>query len=437
MGVKACLVNPWVYDFAAFDYWAKPLGLLRTGSYLRDMGFEVSLLDCLDMNHPGMKTCFTPKQMGFGRVEYYREEIEKPGPLKGIIPRKYKRYGWPEKLFISELEKKYDTDIFFVSSMMTYWYPGVWRAIDLIRKIQPSAKIVLGGIYSRLCRVHAEKAGADCIINNKLELDRFLRDVTGIKPDHASEHYPCFDLYNSPGYIVISASSGCPDRCSYCASGILDPEYIKKDIDHVCNQIKHWADNYNVRDFAFYDDALLHKSEEHFIPLMKKIMAMTTGLRFHTPNGLHVRHLTPSVAAIMKVSGFRTIRLSLESSDDRFHQRHGAKVSSSEFETGVTNLTDAGYRPEELDIYVIAGLPGQKATDVKKTINFAKGFGLKPRIAEYSPVPGTRLFHEAAKTSPFDLSGEPLFHNNTILPCRSADFSIDDLNELKAFAAQN
>ena len=26
------LVNPWIHDFAAYDFWAKPLGLLTLGA---------------------------------------------------------------------------------------------------------------------------------------------------------------------------------------------------------------------------------------------------------------------------------------------------------------------------------------------------------------------------------------------------------------------
>jgi len=25
---KVLIINPWIYDFAAYDYWFKPLGLL-------------------------------------------------------------------------------------------------------------------------------------------------------------------------------------------------------------------------------------------------------------------------------------------------------------------------------------------------------------------------------------------------------------------------
>jgi len=43
------LVNPWIHDFAAYDFWMKPLGLLYVGAILRAAGYEVGLLDCLDL----------------------------------------------------------------------------------------------------------------------------------------------------------------------------------------------------------------------------------------------------------------------------------------------------------------------------------------------------------------------------------------------------
>ena len=47
------LVNPWIHDFAAYDFWAKPLGLLALAALLRSHGLSVSYIDCLDRFHPG------------------------------------------------------------------------------------------------------------------------------------------------------------------------------------------------------------------------------------------------------------------------------------------------------------------------------------------------------------------------------------------------
>ena len=42
------LINPWIYDFTAYDFWSKPLGLLYIGSILREQGYGVSYIDCMD-----------------------------------------------------------------------------------------------------------------------------------------------------------------------------------------------------------------------------------------------------------------------------------------------------------------------------------------------------------------------------------------------------
>ena len=42
------LVNPWIADFAAYNFWIKPLGLLNIADLLRENGFRVTLIDCLD-----------------------------------------------------------------------------------------------------------------------------------------------------------------------------------------------------------------------------------------------------------------------------------------------------------------------------------------------------------------------------------------------------
>ena len=44
---KILLVNPWIYDFSAYDFGIKPVGLLRIGEFLRRKGAKVDLVDCL------------------------------------------------------------------------------------------------------------------------------------------------------------------------------------------------------------------------------------------------------------------------------------------------------------------------------------------------------------------------------------------------------
>jgi hypothetical protein len=68
---------------------------------------------------------------------------------------------------------------------------------------------------------------------------------------------------------------------------------------------------------------------------------------------------------------------------------------------------------------------------VKAGMAFVREAGARPHLVEYSPIPGTPLFEEAKKLSPFDLENEPLFHNNSLFPCRWEGFTWEDFRKLK------
>ena len=48
------LINPWIYDFAAYDMWTEPLGLLYIAGVLRENGYRANLINCLDRYHPDL-----------------------------------------------------------------------------------------------------------------------------------------------------------------------------------------------------------------------------------------------------------------------------------------------------------------------------------------------------------------------------------------------
>ena len=99
------LINPWIYDFAAYDLWAKPLGLLYLAGQIRKMGFKVHLIDCLDVYNPNMEKIGhtkRPVRRKYGTGKFWRQTVPKPSQLS-TIPRPYSRYGMTPQIFIKEL----------------------------------------------------------------------------------------------------------------------------------------------------------------------------------------------------------------------------------------------------------------------------------------------------------------------------------------------
>lgn len=89
-GPHILLVNPWIHDFAAYDFWAKPMGLLTIAGILRQHGLAVSYVDCLDRFHPRAPT--TSPTARYGRGPYLKTPIARPPGLNDV-PRRYSRYG--------------------------------------------------------------------------------------------------------------------------------------------------------------------------------------------------------------------------------------------------------------------------------------------------------------------------------------------------------
>lgn len=431
------LINPWIYDFAAYDMWMMPLGLLHIGTILKKQGFEVKLIDLLDISYDNNHFGVRRKETGEGHLPYI--EVEKPEILKEIT-RKYKRYGIPEEIFIRELcnisEK---VEAIFITSKMTYWYQGIIKTIEVLKKVFPETKIVLGGTYAKLLHTHAEDiSDADVVIsdesseNDMILSNLFKKEVKLFRDVYSSCYYEMnLDMLLEVRFLPLLSTTGCPFRCSYCASYKLFPSFCCFSPEKVVEQLLMWHERYHIIDITIFDDAFLVNTE-NAKRLLTLLINSGKKFRIHTPNALHPRYIDEEVSELMKEAGFYTIRLGLESTDEEFQITSGKKVFNSDFIRAVKYLHKQGFSPEKVGTYIITGLPFQKKEDVIKTIKFVIDAGAKPKVVEYSPVPGTAMFEKAKSCSPFDLD-EPLFHNNTVFPCRWNGFTIDDLQKIKLY----
>ena len=442
MSKKILLINPWIHDFAAYDFWIKPLGLLYLGGLLRQNGHQINFIDCLDPYHPAMPqgNRQRPRRYSYGDGKFFRQIIPTPETLK-MFDRNYSRYGILPEIFRDELKNNKDADVVLITSIMTYWYPGVFEAIRMIKEVLPQVPIVLGGKYATLCREHAVNfSGADYVIAGPGEkqilplLKIIFNEESVFTPDENnldSYPYPAFDLIRKIEQLPLITSRGCPYRCSYCASHILQDKFRRRDPVKVADEIQYWQNKSGVINFSFYDDALLVNPQEMIVPLLKELKQRNLSCQFHCPNGLHLREINREMSELLHSSGFKTIRFGFETSDLNRQIQTGGKVKNEELRIAVWHLKNAGYKTEDIGIYLLCGIPGQSATEVLESIDFVRECGAKPMLAEYSPIPGTQMWDDAVACSSFDILNEPLYHNNTLLPCRNDDFSFSVYADLK------
>ena len=432
---RILLINPWIHDFAAYDLWARPMGLLVLGTRLRAAGAEPVLVDCLDPSHPEMAPV---KVRSSAHGRFARAHIAKPAPL-AEIPRRYSRYGVDPELIRKDLVALDRPEAILVTSMMTYWYPGVQETVSAVRDVFPDVPVLLGGVYASLLPDHArEHIAADEVVTGPGEtaLEPSLLRHTGIvlgTPAEAPalEFAPALDLMRHVRFLPLLTSRGCPLRCTYCASSKIVPRFVRRSTPEVVTEIQHAYLQYGIQDIALYDDAFLVDAPCHALPILEAAAERFPGMRWHTPNGMHAAEIDLRVARALKKAGFETIRLGMESSSDSFHARTGSKVSFHKFVTAVQNLKEVGFTTDRIGAYLLVGLPGQSRQQIEDDVERCLEAGAYPKLAEYSPIPGTAMWAGALRASRYPIDREPLFHNCSLLSSAEPDVDWQFLRKLR------
>ncbi len=439
------LVHPPIFDFTAFDLFVYPLGLLSIGAQLEAAGIRVACIDALDRwapitPPPRHLRVRPPTFRNNGTGHFHRQKIARP-PEYAEIPRRFHRFGIPRDALKESLQNAVKSgerpDAVGVTCTMTYWYRGVREVVEIVRELFGDVPVVLGGIYPTLCPDHARReSGADFVAEGSDV--RPLFDLLGIDGEPASAIpaavQPAHSLFGPRESAALQASTGCPFHCSYCASRELSGPHRRRPVEEVAAELTSLVENQGCRHVAFHDDALVTQNSADFLELADAVRrrGLHEKASFHCINGLNASAITDEVAEALQQSGFTTIRLGFETTDQDLRARTGFKSSSDDLTGALESLFRAGFGPRQVGVYVMAGLPGQEYASVLETVRFVHDAGSLTRLTEFAPVPGTRAFREARSLSRVDLD-EPLNHSKCLAAFRFDTLSYGQLREAKEF----
>lgn len=436
--MRLLLLNPWIADVAAHNFWVRPLGLYAAAEWAWERGADVELVDCLSpFSAPG---------------SFRREVVEAPEALRGF-PRPFARYGIPVAELRARLARAAPWDAVLVTSAMGYWYPGVRWAVEELRRCRAGAPVLLGGVYPTLWPGHALRhSGADRVFAGPLKaapspsagpaplrpsgpspVGDALAASLGLSREPVRPRRPWYrlGLHDGAAYAALRTAWGCPYQCTYCASARLSGPFAARDAEEVAAELTALA-GLGVTDVALYDDALLVDFPDRFgaaLEGLDRVAPDTGGLRFHSPNGLHAGLVTGEAAAVL-ARRFATLRLGLETVDPARQERTGAKVRSSDVERAVSRLLTAGARPESIGVYLLVGLPGQPLQEVREGIRFVRSLGVRPFLAEFSPIPGTPAWDDVQARGVLPPDPDPLLTNNTVFVRRFGGYPPEELEAL-------
>lgn len=404
-------VNPPIYDFTAYDFWLKPYGLLKIAGALSNQ--NIFYFNFLSEN---CKKSIKDD----GRGKFIKQKVVKP-KIFSDIPKPFFRYGAAKESFESFLMGIKTIDAVFITSSMTYWYLGVKEVIESIKKFHKKAKIILGGIYPTLIPHHAQKLNVDLVVKgSNLSL---VEDFLGVKMEAL---IPKWSFEKGSRFGVLTISKGCPFNCSYCAIKVIEENFSFKEKETLSREFLSLK-KMNIRSVAFYDDSLLYKFDEGLNNFLNNIN--TSDFIFNTPNGLNVKFLTKKVALRLKETNFKNLFLSLENVNEDFLQKSGNKLQKKDFLDALDNLLSAGFKKDNITTYLLFGHPEIDYESTKDSILFLKQLGIKPHLAEFSPVPKSEDSKKCTKFTDLD---EPLNHNKVAFSIRV--LGIDNYQKLKSLA---
>jgi radical SAM superfamily enzyme YgiQ (UPF0313 family) len=306
----------------------------------------------------------------------------------------------------------------------------------------PDVPVVLGGIYATLYPDHAKRfSGADVVMTGQAE-NQIVQWICGQFELKQKKHYrhiddypfPAYDLYTKTGHAALLTTRGCPFQCSFCATNRFYDHFVQRSPELVVKELSYYHDQLKIREIAFYDDALFAFADRHIIPILKSVINRGMNFHFHSPNGLFARYVDQELAELMVNSGFKTIRLSFESSDHN-RQKDMKKVSNIDLFNAITYLVRAGFPGKDIKVYLLMGLSGQLPQEVEDSIRFVHDLGVRISMSSYSPIPGTAEWNNDLRHLPA-LEHEPLLTNKSIYPMKNERFTYDDYEKLKSMVSR-
>jgi radical SAM superfamily enzyme YgiQ (UPF0313 family) len=463
--MKALLVQPPVYDTQYYAEWSMPSGLLKVATWLRGLGYDLRLLDCLypdregEVKHQIQKVVQVCSPLEWSLSGYRAMFKERFGRSSIELPQHH-RYKFEFGMSLDAVRQalhgasqmslfegeRWTPDEVWITSIMTYWWESTRDTILLMKEVYPKARIRVGGIYPTLAPTHLRNAlsaaghtfeivrGRDLTVE-KVRGGTVVRNpdsiVTGEIPD-ASNCSLDFEMYRQmtralegeerlPNYAILTTSRGCPFDCSYCAQKAYNEGSLKvriRSARDTFEEIQEKYHKYGVHHVAFYEDNfLLEKPNiERLLRLLLEHRQQMPHLKLYAPEGVEVRllHQDLEFVKLMHDTGFESVYLPLETMSREVTRAWNRRHSHAGlFEKAVKICHEANFKLHDMEVnaFVLFGMPDENLQDVVNTMFYAAEMvgGLVPML--FTPVPGSIMF-EQFEDYLFDEMGFDLHHLN-------------------------
>ncbi len=382
---------------------SQPVGLLKIATYLRKRGFNVRMIDCkADIIENRPNSIFRRTFAGYRKCgNFENEEIKLGIDLCGL----------PYDEFRERLKKEPKPSEIYVTSGLTYHNVPVHRIIEICKEVFPNVPVNLGGIYATLCYNDAKKSMADNVHRGPIE--------------EAMHEDAALDLLDyNPGYAVVKTTYGCPNKCTYCSVHHLEGHRMNfKEPKKVVEEIKDKIKRHGIRIFTFWESNILVNYENHLKKILDGIINSNLKIMIKFPEGIQPNLMTTEIAKKMRKAGLDHISIPLETSNPELTKKLRRPSKLDDFENAVKCFRDAGFTGQDLNCFILSGMPGQKTEDIIESMRYVWKIGCKVKIMPFTPVPMSEDFDK-------NLGGKKFKYEDLhpfLMPFANSDMKVADL----------
>lgn len=220
-----------------------------------------------------------------------------------------------------------------ITTLFTYWSKYVWDCVKHYRIEFPKSIIEIGGIYATL---HHDKKYF------KEFLAKYNANVRVGLHNEAEKCMPDYSLLEKVDYHVMHGMRGCIRKCPFCGTWKIEPERIFKTPERIEEEIIEAGKNKVV----FFDNNFL--SNKYIIQILETLADIRINDKpviYESQSGFDGRLLIkdPKIAVLLKKARFTNIRIAWDNSIS----------DMSDIELQIKHLTNAGYHPRSISVFVI------------------------------------------------------------------------------------
>ncbi len=411
---KILLIQPPIRDFYLTAKRTIPYGLMCIASALRREGFAVEMFDGLAAGRS--RIIDRPPEMAYLDPYYGREDRSPFG-----LFHHFKHFGYSFE-HIGAVARDSGAFLVGIASLFTPYAGEALETARAVKRFHPDCAVVLGGHHPAALPaavladpavdyvIRGEGEAALPVLAKALKGGMDVGTVPGIgfrkgdgglhlsapamMPDPDDYPLPALDLMKHAFYrragggsAVVTASRGCPLKCSYCCLAGSPLTYRRRSVASVTAEIERAVNDFGAG-FIDFEDENLTLNREWARRLLAEIRGRFRGrnLELRAMNGLYPPSLDAEMIRLMKTAGFRTLNLSLGSTSLSQLRRFNRPDVRDGLERSLVLAAEVGL---EAVTYIIVGAPGQSPRESAADLNYLAERPTLAGVSVFYPAPGS------------------------------------------------